>query len=90
MRRRATEPATDLSERDRATVAVALDNSGRHHFVTSDGAAFTRIAHFPASLAEAKRLASVASGPALSRQQIAAAHSSQIVLVPMAAGLLGG
>jgi hypothetical protein len=64
-----------------ATVAIAIDESVRHVFVSVDRRLFSRVGHFPASAVEAKRLASDASGPTVSREQLVALYAAGVTLV---------
>ena len=70
------------------TVAVAITDRGRDHFVSTDGDGFARVAHFPCSLAEAENLAKLADGPRFSHEQLVAVYSSKVALVPLRAGSL--
>jgi hypothetical protein len=70
------------------TVAVAITDRGRHHFVSADGNGFARVAHFPCSLAEARKLSKLADGPTLSHEQLVAVYASEVTLVPLKAGSL--
>jgi hypothetical protein len=68
------------------TVAVAITDDGRHHFVCADGNGFARVAHFPCSVAEARNLAKRAAGPSMSHEQLVAVYASKVTLVPLTGG----
>jgi hypothetical protein len=71
------------AETSGCTIAVAVDEDGRHYFVSLGADRYRTVAWFPSSVREARRLFGAAATVALTRLELVGAFD-RIAFVPIA------